>query len=348
MNYKITDDDFHIFQIKDEENFTKYREEYHDGLNNLCEYVKVACPDDIVDEYKKLAEFVIKLQIQLSLEYCPNSRIHELFNAKEEIQGTTYQAIIDEIDFLTEKIKENKNKVAEINHSIDSFIKFLHSSEFYIYRSHDIIPLTPVYDSELSFLLDVKKRFAVLGETTHYFFEKILDIVCVSDVRILDKYKETIEFFLYPDSGNIRKHLRNETSIESELNELTDSNDFSGINFPSLYKDDNKLIEVFNKLIDGCFLDKSTSTDDFVYFFSGRGKVPEQNLIWIGNNVELAFFVDSYCTKFKNDIPEKWKKAQMIFRRNGLRQALTNSLNSTKESLNKKRYDTFNEILELI
>ena len=216
MNYNITDDDFHIFQIKDEENFTKYREGYHNGLNNLCEYVKVVCPDDIVDEYKKLAELVIKLQIQLSLEYCPNSRIHELFNAKEEIQGTTYQAIIDEIDFLTEKIKENKNKVAEINHSIDSFIKFIHISEFYIYRSFEIIPLTSVYDSELSFLLNVKKRFAVLGETTYHFFEKILDMVYTNEVRILDKYKETIERFLYPDSGNIHKKAQEKNGNQCE------------------------------------------------------------------------------------------------------------------------------------
>ena len=125
-------------------------------------------------------------------------------------------------------------------------------------------------------------------------------------------------------------------------------NEFKGVFLPSLYKDDDKLVEVCNKLIDGGYLDMSTSSDDFVYFFSGRGKVPEQNLIWIGSNVELAFFVDSYCTKFKNDIPEKWKKAQMIFRRNGLRQALTNSLNSTDESLNQKRYDTFNAILEMV
>lgn len=216
MNYKITGDDFHIFQIKDEENFTKYREKYHNGLDNLCEYVKVVCPDDIVDEYKKLAELVIKLQIQLSLEYCPNSRIHELFNGKEEIQGTTYQAIIDEIDFLTKKIKENKDKVAEINHSIDSFIKFIHISEFYIYRSFEIIPLTSVYDSELSFLLDVKKRFAVLGETTYHFFEKILDMVYTNEVRILDKYKETIEGFLYPDSGNIHKKAQEKNGNQCE------------------------------------------------------------------------------------------------------------------------------------
>lgn len=145
------------------------------------------------------------------------------------------------------------------------------------------------------------------------------------------------------------QHRDNELCLGKETpmgNEM--DNEFKGVFLPSLYKDDDKLVEVCNKLIDGGYLDMSTSSDDFVYFFSGRGKVPEQNLIWIGNNVELAFFVDSYCTKFKNDIPEKWKKAQMIFRRNGLRQALTNSLNSTKESLNKKRYDTFNEILELI
>lgn len=343
MNYKITDDDFHIMKIK-QENLFIYSGEVHDGLN-LCEYVSDTCPDDIVEEYKKLAKLVIKLQLQLSLEFCPNSRIHELFHSKEEIQGTTYQAIIEEIDFLTEEIKENNN-VSQINHSIDSFIKFIHSSELYIYLRHEVVPLSSGYDSELSFLLDVKKRFAVLGETVYYFFEKIFDIVCSYDIKILDKYKETIEGFLYPENENIRKHLKNDISVESKINELTDSNDFNGKNFPSLYEDDNKLIKVCEKLIERGYLDKSTSINDFVYFFSGRGNIPKQNLKWITNNVDLAFFVDSYCTKFKNGIPEKWKKAEIIFRRKGLRQALSNSLNSTNESLNQKRYDTFNEILK--
>lgn len=343
MNYKITDDDFHIMKIK-QENLFIYSGEYHDGFN-LCEYVSDTCPDDIVDEYKKLAKLVIKLQLQLSLEFCPNSRIHELFHSKEEIQGTTYQAIIEEIDFLTEEIKKN-NEATEINHSIDSFIKFIHSSELYIYQRHEVVPLSSGYDSELSFLLDVKNRFAVLGETVYYFFEKIFDIVCSYDIKILDKYKKTIEVFLYPDSDNIRKTSMNETSIESKINKLTDSNDLNGKYFPSIYKDDNKLIKLCNKLIENGYLDKNTSIDDFVYFFSGRGKAPKKNLEWIPNNVELAFFLDSYCTKFKHDIPEKWKKAQIIFGRKGLRQALTNSLNSTKESLNQKRYDTFNEILK--
>lgn len=136
---------------------------------------------------------------------------------------------------------------------------------------------------------------------------------------------------------------------EDEIRELTDYNKFRGVFLPSLYRDNNnKLIEVCEKLIDKGYLDKNTSSDDFVYFFSGKGEAPKQNLKWVGNNVQLALFLDCYFTMFKNDIPEKWKKAQIIFKKNGLRQALTNSTNSTAESLIKERYDTFNEMLKQV
>ena len=369
MNYNPKKEDFYILKTKFNES---YRDElYDDGLNlsfqgdneentnDNSDFPDVFenpfeerydYADDICVEYRLLHKLVKRLQIELSLVFCPNSRIKELFGSTDVIEGTAYRVILDEVDSIIAKIDVNKKSLKkDIENSIKEFLSFVHSTELAIYQNFDIMQINePEYDSVQSYLFDVSDRFTVLGETVRYFFGEIYDIVSDYNVKILDRYKETIEGFLYPDSGNIRKHLRNETSIESELNELTDSNDFSGINFPSIYKDDNKLIKVCEKLIENGYLDKSTSIDNFVYFFSGRGKAPKQNLIWIANNVDLAFFVDSYSTKFKNDIPEKWKKAQMIFRRNGLRQALTNSLNSTKESLNKKRYDTFNEILELV
>lgn len=174
--------------------------------------------------------------------------------------------------------------------------------------------------------------------------------VPVSAENLID-YGETLLSSYLSATSMIEIYIKNIAKMvmtENEIRELTDYNEFKNVYLPSLYKDDDKLIEVCNRLIRECYLDGSTLTDDFVYFFSGRGKAPKQNLIWIGNNVELAFFLDSYFTKFKNDIPEKWKIAHKIFNRKNLRQSLKNSENSTDESLNQMRYDTFNAILEMV
>ena len=364
MKYNPKKEDFYILKTKFNESYTD--ELYDDGLN-LCFQgneeksndnndfpddfenpfeERYDYADNICAEYRHLHKLVKRLQVELSSVFCPNSRIKELFGSTDVIEGTAYSAILDEVDSIISKIDVNKKSLKkDIENSIKEFLNFVHSTEYAIYQNFDIVQTNePEYDSVQSYLLDVSNNFAVLGETARYFFGNIYDMVSDYNVKILDCYKETIDGFLY--SNNIGKSSKSEIPIGNIIKQLTDYNEFKDIHFPSLYKDDNKLIEVCNKLIDGCFLDKSTSTDDFVYFFSGRGKTPEQNLIWIGNNVELAFFLDSYFTKFKNDIPEKWKIAQKIFNRKNLRQSLKNSENSTDESLNQMRYDTFNAILE--
>ena len=364
MKYNPKKEDFYILKTKFNES---YRDELYDDGLNLCfqgneeksndnnDFPDVYenpyeerydYSDDICAEYKHLYKLVKRLQVELSLVFCPNSRIKELFGSGDVIEGTAYRAILDEVDSIIAKIDVNKKSLKkDIENSIKEFLSFVHSTELAIYQNFDIMQINePEYDSVQSYLFGVSDRFTVLGETARYFFGNIYDMVSDYNVKILDCYKETIDGFLY--SNNIGKSSKSEIPIGNIIKQLTDYNEFKDIHFPSLYKDDNKLIEVCNKLIDGCFLDKSTSTDDFVYFFSGRGKTPEQNLIWIGNNVELAFFLDSYFTKFKNDIPEKWKIAQKIFNRKNLRQSLKNSENSTDESLNQMRYDTFNAILE--
>lgn len=217
MEYSITKDDFHILEIIEGELFSREQEKYSDGLD-LFEYVKCNYPDDIDDSYKKLAELVIKLQIQLSLAYCPNSRIHELFKNDNEIQGTAYRDIIDEIDTVVKNIRTNKNNIrATVNKSVDSFIKFVHSAESSIYQHFGIISAVEhEYDSELSYLLNVKKRFALIGETTYYFFEKISDIESDYHINISEKFKTIIEGFLFPNANNIKKSQK------------SDSNNFTG------------------------------------------------------------------------------------------------------------------------
>lgn len=134
---------------------------------------------------------------------------------------------------------------------------------------------------------------------------------------------------------------------EEEIKELTEYNCYTKIFLPSIYNNDDKLIELYNRLIKHNYLDKDTSIEDFIYFFSGNGKTPTCSLLWRGNNVELGVFLDCYFIIYQYEIENKWQISHKIFEKKGLRQSLNNANNNTNPKIMKERYNLFNTILNI-
>ena len=236
MKYNPKKEDFYILKTKFNES---YRDELYDDGLNLCFQgneeksndnndfpdnfenpfeERYDYADNICAEYRHLHKLVKRLQVELSSVFCPNSRIKELFGSTDVIEGTAYSAILDEVDSIISKIDVNKKSLKkDIENSIKEFLSFVHSTELAIYQNFDIMQINePEYDSVQSYLFDVSDRFTVLGETVRYFFGEIYDIVSDYNVKILDRYKETIEGFLYPDSGNIHKKAQEKNGNQCE------------------------------------------------------------------------------------------------------------------------------------
>lgn len=135
---------------------------------------------------------------------------------------------------------------------------------------------------------------------------------------------------------------------EDEIKKIINHNEFEGVYFPNLYKNETQLAKLCKELISRNYLHEETSIEDFIYFFSGEGNTPEHHLTWYGNQVVLGVFLDCYFIKVSHEIPNKWKISQKIFSRKGLRQSLNNAKNSTSEELMNKRYELFTDILESI
>lgn len=133
---------------------------------------------------------------------------------------------------------------------------------------------------------------------------------------------------------------------EEEIKDLVEDNEYRGVYLPSLYDDEDRLRNLCNLLVNHGFLDKSTSVDDFTYFFSGKGTPPKQCLIWQGNNVELATFIDCYFVRLRDDFPKRWKVVQKIFNKKNLRQTLNNFLTATNQELINKRNQIFYDMLD--
>ncbi len=132
---------------------------------------------------------------------------------------------------------------------------------------------------------------------------------------------------------------------EDEIKELTNYNEFEGVFLHSLYDDDKKLKKLCDKLINCGYLEKSTAIDDFIYFFSGKGKTPNKHLNWIKSNIDLAIFLDCYFIKLK--ITPQWTKAQKIFDKKNLKQSRKNTDAKNYDEVNKIN-NLFNSLLESI
>ena len=158
-------------------------------------------------------------------------------------------------------------------------------------------------------------------------------------------------FFAYKNAAAMLEDFVKRTAsmlmTEEEIKELTNYNEFNGGFLPSIYKDVNDLRILCNKLINQGFLDINTPIEDFVYFFSGIGDVPKKNLIWVGSNVSLAIFLDSYFININTDIPSKWKLAQKIFKKANLRQSLNNARDNTRQSVVDEQYHIFTDMINL-
>lgn len=73
--------------------------------------------------------------------------------------------------------------------------------------------------------------------------------------------------------------------------------------------DDEKLLEIYQYLIDNDFIDTKTDFKDFCYYFSGKGEIPTKRLKWVGTGTDLAIFIHHfYYTEEK-----KWEKTKFVF-----------------------------------
>lgn len=131
---------------------------------------------------------------------------------------------------------------------------------------------------------------------------------------------------------------------EDEIKEFTSHREFENVHFPCLYDDVEKLEHLCYKLINHGYLEKSTSTNDFVYFFSGNGKIPNEHLKWIKSNIELAMFLD--CCFIKLNIKPRWKISEKIFNVKNLKQSRNNT-ESKKASEVMKINNLFNTLLNI-
>lgn len=114
--------------------------------------------------------------------------------------------------------------------------------------------------------------------------------------------------------------------LVSILNKEVDSDIKEESHYQDIYSIDQ--LEIIRKyLINNKYLHKDTSTEDFVYYFSGKGDKPQKPLQWIGYKIDAAFFIDT----FYNKETKKWKKAQQVF---GY-ERLDNSLSCKSYLINK-------------
>lgn len=78
---------------------------------------------------------------------------------------------------------------------------------------------------------------------------------------------------------------------------------------------------IYTFLVDGKYLESTTTLNDFIYYFSGKGDKPQHGLKWLGSKVNLALFLAELC----NNEDKKWEKAKNIFGVNGLAQSYNNT-----------------------
>lgn len=78
---------------------------------------------------------------------------------------------------------------------------------------------------------------------------------------------------------------------------------------------------IYDFLINGKYLESTSTFEDFVYYFSGNGNKPQHGLKWLGSKVNLALFLAELC----NNDGKKWEKAKNIFGVDGLAQSYSNT-----------------------
>lgn len=78
---------------------------------------------------------------------------------------------------------------------------------------------------------------------------------------------------------------------------------------------------IYDFLINGKYLESTSTFEDFVYYFSGNGNKPQHGLEWKDKKVNLALFIEVLC----RDEDKRWLKAEQIFGVKGLRQSHGNT-----------------------
>lgn len=85
--------------------------------------------------------------------------------------------------------------------------------------------------------------------------------------------------------------------------------------FKNVNKTEQELRQICRNLKDKRYIEPATNEDDFVYFFSGKGTVPNQRLRWINkNNTLFSIFIaelapnDSCLWKTASSVFETWRR----------------------------------------
>lgn len=84
--------------------------------------------------------------------------------------------------------------------------------------------------------------------------------------------------------------------------------------FKNVAKTEQELRQICRNLKDKRYIEPATNEDDFVYFFSGKGTVPNQRLRWIKDNTLFTIFIaelapqDSCLWKTASSVFETWRR----------------------------------------
>lgn len=100
---------------------------------------------------------------------------------------------------------------------------------------------------------------------------------------------------------------------------------------------DSQLLYILTNFKDKGYIANSTNEKDFMYFFSGKGDVPEHGLKWSSTQIGLAVFLKVF---YYND-NQIWKKAENIF---GIGN-LSKTYNCKAESKKGKEHEVYFEKL---
>lgn len=110
--------------------------------------------------------------------------------------------------------------------------------------------------------------------------------------------------------------LLNEPNLISYTDTVSDE-----LSHYNLDYNEKQFQSIYDFLINGKYLESTSTFEDFVYYFSGNGNKPQHGLKWLGSKVNLALFLAELC----NNDGKKWEKAKNIFGVDGLAQSYSNT-----------------------
>ena len=126
---------------------------------------------------------------------------------------------------------------------------------------------------------------------------------------------------------NVLKYCESSTAITSFANKQ------GAVEYYELDYSEDTLKALCQALIKGKYLPCDTDEQDFVYYFSGKGKQPSKQLKWLTTNTELTIFLSNIIPKTENI----WEIASKIFG-NTKKNSLKSTNYTSKSQRNYAKY----------